>query len=61
MHPYNIIDFLTQHYGEVFDSYICDVNWARIPEGIWNFYFEAKDSEGNLIKNLEGKEKFLRI
>jgi len=53
--------FLTQLYGDVFDSYICDVNWAHIPKGIWNFYFEAKNSKGNLIKNLLGKEKFLRI
>jgi len=61
MFPNNVISFLTQHYGEVCDSYICDVNWAHIPKGIWHFHFEAKNSKGNLIKNLLGKEKFLRI
>ena len=61
MFPNNVISTLTQHYGEVFDSYICDVNWAHLPEGIWDFHFEAKNCNGNLIKNLLGKEKFLRI
>lgn len=61
MFPNNVISSLSQHYGAVFNSYICDVNWAHIPKGIWNFYFEAKNIKGNLIKNLLGNEKFLRI
>ena len=61
MFPNNVISGLCQDYGKVFDSYICDVNWANLPEGIWHFYFEAKDSKGNQIKDLIGKENFLRV
>ena len=61
MFPNNVISSLSQNYGKVFDSYICDVDWAHIPERIWYFHFEVKNSKGNLIKNLLGKEHFLRI
>ena len=61
MVPNNIINILAQNYSEVFDSYICDVNWAKFPKGIWHFYFEVKNSKGNQIKNLLGKEIFLRV
>ena len=61
MSPNNIISSFAQDYSKVFDSYICDVNWAKLPKGIWHFYFEAKNSKGNQIKNLLGKEIFLRV
>ncbi|KKN09403.1 hypothetical protein LCGC14_1046980 [marine sediment metagenome] len=61
MFPNNVISIFTRNYSEVFDSYICDVNWANLPEGIWYFYFEAKNSKENQIKNLVGKEIFLRV
>ncbi|MFW9865972.1 MAG: hypothetical protein ACFFEN_07725 [Candidatus Thorarchaeota archaeon] len=61
MFPNNVVSSFCQNYGEVFNSYICDVDWARIGEGIWNFYFEERNSDGKLIKSLLGKEKFLRI
>jgi Leucine-rich repeat (LRR) protein len=57
----NVISRISQYYGKIFESYICDVNWANFPEGTWNFYFEAKDSKGKVIRSLLGKETIERI
>ena len=61
MSPNKIISILSQYYDERFSSYICNVNSSKFPKGIWQFYFEAKDCEGNKVKNLLGKEELLRI
>ncbi|MFX0105064.1 MAG: leucine-rich repeat domain-containing protein [Candidatus Hodarchaeota archaeon] len=61
MVPSDVVSIFSQRYSENFQSYICVINSSEFSEGTWEFCFEAKDSEGTLLKTLLGKEKFIKM
>ncbi|MFX1426074.1 MAG: hypothetical protein ACFFBE_06445, partial [Promethearchaeota archaeon] len=59
MLPNDVVSIFSQRYSEIFQSYICIIDGNEFSEGTWQFYFEAKDSDGILLNKLNGKEILL--
>lgn len=48
----------SREYGDDVYSYTCIIDGAELDSGMWEIFFEAKDSEGVNTPNLYGNEKF---